>query len=115
MATASTDTKVIYKSSKGIYGKLVNDDSRCVYYHSPLDVIANKCGRCKKFYSCFKCHDELEDHKFEPVESSEAETVMCGICGKTFSYKEYCGLIECPSCKSPFNPMCAVHRNFYTK
>ncbi len=51
-----------------------------------------------KLYACFKCHDELENHVFEPVDPEEENTVMCGSCGKRFSYMEYACLTKCPVC-----------------
>jgi len=100
-------------TSQGIFGKLTDDQGRCIHYHSPLDIIANKCGKCGHFYACYKCHDELEDHKFEPLPSSQRWTVMCGVCGRQCSYDEYSKLKECPDCKSSFNPKCAEHKSCY--
>ncbi len=102
-------------TSKGVFGHLVDDAGRCVHYHSELDVVANRCALCRKFYACFKCHDECEDHAFSPVDDSEEATVLCGVCGATFSYAEYCELSRCPSCGSHFNPRCALHKNHYAK
>ena len=96
-----------------IYGKLTDEQGRCVHYHSELDIIANKCSVCQKFYACYKCHDELENHPFGTTNPDEKETVMCGVCGKTFSYNEYSGLEKCPSCGSRFNPRCALHKSCY--
>ncbi|MGN0728129.1 CHY zinc finger protein [Treponema sp.] len=96
-----------------IHGKLTDQQGRCIHYNSPLDVIANKCSVCKKFYACYKCHDESEDHRFSAVSDDEKDTVMCGVCGRTFSYREYSALSFCPGCKSRFNPRCALHKNIY--
>ena len=96
-----------------IYGKLTDEQGRCVHYHSELDIIANKCSVCRKFYACYKCHDELENHPFGTTSQDEKATVMCGVCGKTFSYNEYSGLEKCPSCGSGFNPRCALHKSCY--
>ena len=101
-------------TSKNIYGNLTDDSGRCVHYHTELDVIANKCAVCKKFYACYKCHDEMEDHKFSPLAADQKETVMCGVCGKLFSYSEYSQLSKCPECGSGFNPRCSLHKGIYS-
>ena len=98
-----------------IFGKLTDSQGRCSHYHSPLDIIANRCGKCKKLYACYKCHDEAEDHSFEAVNTDEKNSVMCGVCGKYFSYKEYSSLCACPVCASSFNPRCSLHKSIYTK
>ena len=96
-----------------IHGIEVDKEGRCIHYHSEMDVIANKCAKCKKFYACYKCHDELENHSFEPVDPEEENTVMCGSCGKQFSYIEYAGLTKCTACSHSFNPCCSVHKKIY--
>lgn len=98
-----------------IFGKLTDSFGRCEHYHSELDIIANKCGICGKFYACYKCHDELENHAFGPVSSDEKDSVMCGVCGRLFSYNEYKILDRCDNCKSFFNPRCALHCEIYAK
>ncbi len=98
-----------------IFGNLTDSQGRCIHYHSELDIIANKCGKCGKFYACYRCHDQLEDHSFEPVAPNEKDTVLCGVCQRLFSYDEYSKLKACPQCKSAFNPRCALHKSCYTK
>ena len=102
-------------TSKGIFGKLVDDECRCEHYNSSLDIIANRCGFCGKLYACYKCHNELENHEFVPINADEKNTVMCGVCGKMFSYNEYSQLSECPECKSGFNPRCSLHKGCYAQ
>ncbi|MBQ0052018.1 MAG: hypothetical protein KBT11_08140 [Treponema sp.] len=102
-------------TSRGIFGKLTDDQGRCQHYHTELDIIANRCGQCRKLYSCYKCHDELEDHKFLPMDSKEKDTVMCGVCGKLFSYNEYSELEKCTNCGGKFNPRCSLHKSCYVK
>ena len=103
----------IRMTSKGIFGKLVDDQGRCEHYHTKLDVIANRCGVCNKLYACYKCHDELEDHPFSPVKQSEPESVMCGVCGTLYSYEEYSNITACKNCGAQFNPRCALHKSCY--
>lgn len=99
---------------KRIFGKLTDQDGRCIHYSSELDIIANKCGFCGKFYACYKCHNELEDHEFAAVNPDEAETVMCGVCGEKYSYKVYSALEKCTGCGKSFNPGCANHCSIYS-
>lgn len=101
-------------SREKIFGKLTDLQGRCIHYNSELDIIANRCAVCQKLYACYKCHDEEEDHKFSAVSEDEKKTVMCGACGRFFSYREYSSLCQCPGCKSSFNPRCALHKNIYS-
>ena len=98
-----------------IYGRLVDEAGRCEHYHSPLDIIANRCATCGKLYSCYRCHNELEDHDFAPVDEDEPATVMCGVCGAKFSYKTYSSLTNCTTCGAQFNPRCSLHKDIYVK
>lgn len=101
--------------TKIIYGIQTDPEGRCFHYNGPNDVIANKCAKCQKLYACYKCHDELEDHKFMPVDSDEKDTVMCGACGQLYSYKVYSCLPECKNCHHSFNPGCSLHKTIYSK
>lgn len=103
------------KKMEQIYGKLTDSQGRCVHYHTQLDIIANRCSRCNKLYACYKCHDETEDHSFSPVYAMEPKTVMCGACGKYFSYIEYKTITACPDCGLSFNPGCSKHECIYSK
>ena len=98
-----------------IHGKTIDNAGRCVHYGSRLDVIANRCGECGKLYACYKCHDELETHKFSPVDENEPNSVMCGVCGAMFSYAEYSKFGKCPWCNAEFNPRCVLHKKCYVK
>ena len=98
-----------------IYGVEIDREGRCIHYHGPTDIIANKCAKCLKFYACYKCHDELEDHTFEPVDPEEENTVMCGSCGRLYSYMEYASIDKCTECLHDFNPGCSLHKTIYSK
>ena len=98
-----------------IFGIEIDKEGRCIHYHGANDVIANKCAKCQKFYACYKCHDESENHTFEPVDPGQEGTVMCGSCGRLYSYKEYSCLIKCTGCSHEFNPGCSLHKNIYSK
>lgn len=98
-----------------IYGNLTDYQGRCTHYHSPLDVIANKCSVCRKFYSCYKCHNEKESHSFGSIPPEEASSVMCGVCGLQFSYSEYEQMGgSCKNCGANFNPRCSLHKCIYS-
>ena len=45
----------------------IDAEGRCKHWHSPLDVVANKCATCGKFFACALCHAELTDHEFGPM------------------------------------------------
>lgn len=45
-----------------IRGRLVDGQGRCVHWHSPLDVVANRFACCDEYYACYRCHDELAGH-----------------------------------------------------
>lgn len=98
---------------KIIYGIQTDSEGRCILYHSHKDVIANKCNKCGKFYACYKCHDELEDHKFEAVDPDKKDTVMCGACGRLYSYNEYSCIERCLDCGHEYNPGCSLHKSIY--
>ena len=37
-----------------IYGVEIDREGRCIHYHGPTDIIANRCAKCLKFYACYK-------------------------------------------------------------
>ncbi|WEV45785.1 CHY zinc finger protein [Streptococcaceae bacterium ESL0687] len=98
-----------------VYGLKLQANGGCIHYNSDLDIIANRCNECKKLYACYLCHDSLENHKFKgfPYED-QTLSVMCCLCGQTYSYKEYSKLVKCQSCQSAFNPKCSLHKDIYT-
>lgn len=103
--SSSTDT---------IHGFLTDSLGRCVHYSSIKDVVANKCYECKKYYSCYKCHNISEGHKLNPwpVYDSHAseKIVLCGNCFYEFTYTEYVEKKYCGKCKIAFNPQLFVAR-----
>lgn len=38
-----------------IRGRLVDGQGRCVHWHSPLDVVANRFACCDEYYACYRC------------------------------------------------------------
>ena len=100
-----------------VYGQLVDQQTRCVHYHSELDVVALKCFECQKYYPCFQCHNEAENHQFAPYPENltEDKVVLCGVCQHELRIAEYKHQPACPYCQHPFNPKCAAHYDLYFK
>lgn len=99
-----------------IYGKLLDSLGRCIHYHQITDVVAMKCSACARFYACYYCHNERENHSFLPLvvdELNERATVLCGNCQTELSYYDYIKEKSCSNCRHPFNPNCAKHAAFY--
>ncbi len=86
----------------------IDADGRCAHWHSALDVVANKCATCGKWFACAWCHPA--DHAFGQMHLDEP-AVMCGVCGHQMTFHEYG--TECPSCGAPFNPGCKLHPELY--
>lgn len=85
---------------------------RCLHYHNENDIAALLCDHCKKYYACFKCHDELCDHPFAPVCIRNTQPVMCGQCKNYLTYEQY-QQHHCPFCQANFNPRCELHQYIY--
>lgn len=50
-----------------IHGIDTDEAGRCTHYHQEVDVAGLKCARCQKYYACYQCHDQLEDHPLPPA------------------------------------------------
>lgn len=99
-----------------IFGKPVDQQTRCVHWHSQLDVIAIKFKCCEKYYPCFSCHEETADHKPEVWPKAEFDTkgILCGVCGTELTIQEYMDSNNtCPNCQAAFNPGCSKHYHLY--
>jgi len=99
-----------------VFGKLIDDHTRCVHYHSPLDIIAIKFKCCDKYYPCYECHKEIAGHEAQVWNKAEwnVKAILCGICKTELTIQDYVrsgGL--CPICKSAFNPNCSKHYHLY--
>ncbi|HHL9829812.1 TPA: hypothetical protein ACRBSW_001437 [Streptococcus pyogenes] len=69
------------------FGIDLDQEYRCLHYHTPLDIVGLKCAFCQTYYACYHCR-------------------------KLLSLAEYgCGC--CPYCQSPFNPACHRHKDIY--
>ena len=99
-----------------VFGAVVDDETRCAHYHSPLDVVAIRFKCCDRWYPCRECHDEIESHDARTWQQDEfgSKAILCGACGHQLTIGEYfvCEN-KCPSCLSGFNPGCAKHYHLY--
>jgi uncharacterized CHY-type Zn-finger protein len=97
-------------------GVVIDEYTRCIHYHSELDVIAIKFKCCNEYYPCHKCHEEESDHQYEVWKKNEfdAKAVFCGVCKNEMTIHEYlsCGN-RCPKCRVAFNPGCSKHYHLY--
>lgn len=98
-----------------IHGQTTDSQTRCVHYNTALDIIAIKFACCLRFYPCFRCHEDGEDHPAEqwPVSRWSEEAILCGVCRSSLSITGYLGSTRCPSCAAGFNPRCAQHAHLY--
>ncbi|MFL0684154.1 MAG: CHY zinc finger protein [Algoriphagus aquaeductus] len=99
-----------------VFGKPVDNQTRCVHWHSELDIIAIKFKCCDKYYPCFSCHEEEADHEHRvwPKAEFDQKAILCGVCGNELSIKDYMASNNtCPHCKSGFNPGCSKHYHLY--
>ena len=99
-----------------VYGKLVDSETRCEHYHSPLDIIAIKFKCCDKYYPCYECHEETTDHTAMVWNKDEGDTkgILCGVCKYELTINEYMNSNDkCPNCRSAFNPNCRKHYHLY--
>ena len=74
----------------------IDAEGRCRHWHSPLDVVANKCATCGEYFACALCHAELTDHEFGPM-LADAPSVLCGACRTEMNYHAYSAVPACPT------------------
>lgn len=96
-------------------GSVVDDETRCAHYASPLDVVAIRFHCCGRWYPCLHCHAEAEDHPVLPWPAArrEAQALLCGVCRHRFSIAEYLDTDRCTACAARFNPGCGRHHPAY--
>lgn len=96
-------------------GRLVDDQSRCAHYATPLDVVAIRFACCAPYWGCHLCHAECADHPAVawPADDRGAHAVVCGVCRGTLSVDDYVVADGCPRCGAPFNPACRLHHHLY--
>jgi putative transcriptional regulator len=99
-----------------IKGKIIDNQTRCIHYHSPLDVIAIKFKCCDSYYPCYQCHEEEADHPSQVWKKEDFETkaIICGDCKTEMSIAAYKSSdYKCPFCSVNFNPKCSLHDHLY--
>ncbi|WHS29297.1 CHY zinc finger protein [Auritidibacter ignavus] len=99
-----------------VRGPMVDEQTRCVHYHTDLDIIALRFGCCDEaFWPCFQCHDDTVDHTRQPWPRNRFDepAVLCGVCAKLMTVAQYTEASRCPDCGSLFNPGCASHYAVY--
>lgn len=99
-----------------IKGKVIDEYTRCIHYHSPPDVIAIKFKCCGQYYPCYNCHKEEADHEHEVWNKSEFDekAVLCGVCKNEMTIQAYLASNDhCPYCNAAFNPNCSKHYHLY--
>jgi uncharacterized CHY-type Zn-finger protein len=99
-----------------IYGAVIDDQTRCKHYASPVDIIAIKFPCCDRYYPCYWCHEEEADHPAQvwKEEDFSQKVILCGACGYELTIQEYmtCHYV-CPACHAKFNPGCEKHASLY--
>ncbi|WP_051171984.1 CHY zinc finger protein [Microbacterium indicum] len=98
-----------------VRGRVVDDETRCAHYRSPLDVVAIRFACCGDWYPCHLCHEEVAGHPIRPwPEGSGGElAVLCGVCRAEIAISAYRGASACRACGARFNPGCALHDGIY--
>ncbi len=98
-----------------VLGRTVDDQTRCVHYRGPLDVVAIQFHCCGEFYPCFRCHADATDHgpSVWPRREFGTHAILCGVCWTTMSVIDYESATRCSSCGTDFNPGCRLHHDLY--
>ena len=101
---------------KVVKGSTTDDQTRCIHYHSELDIIAIKFKCCQTYYPCIHCHQEATDHAVQRWNKQELhlKAVLCGACKTELTIQQYLDSnYSCPNCRSAFNPGCSKHNDLY--
>lgn len=99
-----------------IKGKPVDNQTRCVHYNSPLDVIAIRFKCCDTYFPCYHCHAETAGHLAQVWRVTEftEKAVLCGVCKTELTITAYLESRNvCPACGAGFNPNCSAHYPLY--
>jgi uncharacterized CHY-type Zn-finger protein len=98
-----------------VRGPVVDEQTRCIHYRTALDIVAIRFACCREYYPCHLCHSETADHPAEqwPTSAHDERAVLCGVCRAELTIAEYLCTDTCPSCRSAFNPGCALHHELY--
>lgn len=98
-----------------VLGPVVDDQTRCIHYASPVDIIAIRFACCGEYYPCYSCHEETASHavKVWPLDQRDQRAILCGVCRHELTINQYLAVTCCPSCDSKFNPRCHLHLDKY--
>ena len=98
-----------------VLGEVVDQQTRCVHYHSPVDVVAIRFKCCDEYYPCHLCHGADADHDTElwPVSARDTPAILCGVCDSELTITTYLDVDRCPACRAPFNERCRLHTHLY--
>ena len=98
-----------------VYGKTVDEHTRCEHYSTELDIIAIRFACCDRYYPCHLCHSECADHPAEqwPRDQWDQPAILCGMCRSELTIETYKRVAACPECAAAFNPRCAAHSDLY--
>lgn len=98
-----------------VYGRTIDNETRCVHYGTPKDVIAIKFACCRRYYPCHLCHEESETHPAEqwPIADRWQKAILCGVCSTELTIDAYLSADGCPFCSAPFNERCRLHSELY--
>lgn len=94
-----------------VRGIELDAETRCVHYHTVLDIVAIRMKCCGEYYACRSCHDVLADHAPEvwPVTERDSRAVRCGACGTELTIAAYLAAEDrCVACGAEFNPHAAT-------
>ena len=97
-------------------GRTVDDETRCVHWHSERDVVAIAFACCGEFYPCHSCHEETAGHPATtwPVTARDEPAILCGVCRSRTTIGDYLAAGDaCGTCGATFNPGCRLHHHLY--
>ena len=95
-----------------VRGVEVDAETRCLHYHSALDIIAIKMACCGVTMPARIAMKSLQTMPFRC--GRDARAILCGACGYELTIREYMdsGYL-CPHCRAACNPGCRNHYQFY--
>lgn len=98
-----------------VFGRTVDDATRCVHYRTEKDVVAIRFRCCDRYYPCFSCHEEGENHAAQqwPRDQWGQRAILCGVCRHELTIDAYLATDDCPECTAPFNERCRLHAHLY--
>ncbi|MFB4161194.1 CHY zinc finger protein [Geomicrobium sp. JSM 1781026] len=98
-----------------IHGQVLDEETRCVHYDGPTDIIAIKFACCGRYYPCIHCHEESESHRRRTWATNERDerAIYCGACKTEHTIQTYMNHTHCPRCSSLWNENCKYHYHYY--